>query len=156
MTMNVPDITIEDVNLQMDRSGRYIEGKIEIVLTIRNNSKLETYYVRKRAGNIDYDKGNRTLAVTLCESEPPRDVKADSSPFEPERVAILPDTAFYWQGLVSVWMKRILRPPGLREIVEVVDISDVQKVVCTVAYYTPLSAREETVSASFERTVRKH
>ena len=61
-----------------------------------------------------------------------------------------------------------MRPSGLREVVEVLDISDVQKVVCTVACHTspfrvePSDKREEvlaalsrwgaTVSASFERT----
>lgn len=45
-----------------------------------------------------------------------------------------------------------MRPPGLREMVEVLDISDVQKVVCTAA----LSKWGETVSASFERTLIEH
>jgi hypothetical protein len=40
-------------------------------------------------------------------------------PFEPEQVAILPDTTLQWQYLSSVWIKKIMRPPGSREIVAV-------------------------------------
>ena len=117
----------------------------------------------------DYDRGSHALSIGLYEKELPQDLKVGSTPFEPEQVAILPDTTFQWKYLISVWMKKIIRPPGLREIVEVLDISDVQKVVCTVAYHTspfrvePSDKREEilvalskwgkTVSASFERTL---
>jgi hypothetical protein len=71
--------------------------------------------------------------------------------------------------LLSLWTKKITRPAGSREIVEVINISDVQKVVCTVAYHTSpfradpsgkeedvpvaLSKWGETVAASFERTL---
>jgi hypothetical protein len=142
--MNSPDITIEDVSLQMDQSGMYIEGKVQISITLKNNSKSLTYYVLKRLRNIDYDKGGRTLSIGL---------------FESEQVAILPDTTLQWQYLIPMWMKKITRTPGLREIVEVLDISDVQKVVCTVAYHTsPFQVESsdeggETVVASFERTL---
>jgi len=69
-------------------------------------------------------------------------------------------------------MKKIARPTGLREIVEVLDISHVQKVICTVAYHTSPFGGEssdegkeelkapskwrETISGSFERTVAFH
>lgn len=169
LNMNSPDITIEDVNLQIEKSSRYIEGKVQIIITLKNNSKTLIYYVLKRPRNIDYDKGSHTLSIGLYEKELPQDIKVSSRPFEPEQVAILPDTTLQWQYLIPVWIKKIMRPSGLREIVEVLDISDVQKVVCTVAYHTspfrikPSDKREEvlvalskwgeTVSASFERTL---
>jgi len=170
--MNSSDITIEDVNLQIEKSGRYIEGKVQIIIALKNNSKTLIYYVLKRPRNIDYDKGSHTLSIGLYEKELPQDIKVSSTPFEPEQVAILPDTTLQWEYWVPVWMKKIMRPSGLREIVEVLDISDVQKVACTVAYHTsrfrvkPSDKREEvlvalskwgeTVSASFERTLINH
>ena len=170
--MNSSDITIEDVNLEIDKSGRYIEGKVQIIITLKNNSKTLIYYVLKRPRNIEYDQGSHTLSIGLYEKELPQDIKVSSNLFEPEQVAILPDTTFQWQYLFPVWMKKIMRPSGLREIVEVLDISAVQKVVCTVAYHTslfrlnPSDKREEmlvalskwgeTVSASFERTIINH
>ena len=170
--MNSADITIEDVSLQIEKSSRYIEGKVQIVITLKNNSKTLTYYVLKRPRNIDYDQDSHTLSIGLYEKELLQDVKVSSSPFEPEQVAILPDTTLQWQYLFPVWMKKITRPSGLREIVEVLDVSDVQKVVCTVAYHTSpfrlkpfdkrgemlvaLSKWGETVSASFERTLIDH
>ena len=172
LNMNSSDITIEDVNLQVEKSSRYIEGKVQIIITLKNNSKTLTYYVLKRPRNIDYDKGSHTLSIDLYEKELPQDIKVSSMPFEPEQVAILPDTTLQWQYLVPLWMKKITRPSGLREIVEVLDISGVQKVVCIVAYHTSpfrvkpsdkgeevlmaLSKWGETVSASFERTLINH
>jgi len=168
--MNSPDITIEDVQLQPDKSGRYIEGKVEVVVTLKNNSRVFTYYVLRRPRNIDYDKGSHTLSISLYEKETSRDV--GSSPTEPEQIAISPGATLHWQYLLPVWIKKITRPPGLREIVEVSDISRVQKVVCTVAYHTspfrvePSDKPEEvlvalskwgtTISASFERTIVDH
>jgi hypothetical protein len=61
--MNSPNITIEDVNLQIDKSGRYIEGKVHIIITLKNNSKTSIYYVLKRPQDIDYDKGSHTLSI---------------------------------------------------------------------------------------------
>lgn len=167
--MNSPDITIEDVNLRMDKTARHIEGKVQVGITLKNNSKTLIYYVLKRPRHIDYDKASHTLSIGLYEKELPQDIKVGSSPSEPEQVAISPDTTLQWQYLIPVWMKKIMRASGLREIVEVVDISDVQKVVCTVAYHTspfrvkPSDKSEEmpvafskwgkTVSASFERRV---
>jgi hypothetical protein len=169
LNMDSPDITIEDVTLEMEKSGRYIEGKVQIVITLKNNSKTVTYYMLKRPRDIDYDKGSHTLSIGLYEKEPPPDIKVSSRLFAPEQVTILPDTTLQWQYLVPVWMKKITRPPGLREIVEVLDISAVQKVVCTVAYHASpfrvnpsdegeevlmaLSKWGETVSASFERSL---
>jgi hypothetical protein len=169
LNMNSPDLIIEDVNLQIENSSRYIEGKVETIITLKNNSKTLTYYVLKRPRNIDYEKGSHTLSIGLYEKELPQDLKVSSSPFEPEQIAILPDTTLQWQYLLPVWLKKITRPSGLREIVEVLDISGVQKVVCTVAYHTspfrvkPSDKPEEvpgalskwgaTVSASFERTL---
>jgi len=152
--MNSSDITIEDVNLEMDKSGTYLEGKVQIILTLKNNSKTLVYYVLKRPRDINYDKGSHTLSIGLYEKELPQDINVSSRPFEPEQVAILPDTSLQWQYLIPLWMKKIARPPGLREIVEVLDISDVQKVICTVAYHTS-PFQVETVSASFERTMRR-
>jgi len=34
--MNSSDITIEDVNLQLEKSGTYIEGKVQIIITLKN------------------------------------------------------------------------------------------------------------------------
>jgi hypothetical protein len=165
--MNNRGITIEDIDLQLENS-RYIEGKVQIIITLKNNSKTLIYYVLKRPRNIDYDKGSHTLSICLYEKELPQDIKVSSSPFEPEQVAILPDTTLQWQYLIPVWIKKIMRPSGSREIVEVLNISNVQKVVCTVAYHTspfrkPSDEREEvqralskwgeTVSASFERAL---
>ena len=82
--MTSPDISIEDVHLQLDKSGRYMEGKVQ----------------------------------------------------EPEQVALLPDTLFHWEYLLPLWVKKITRPAGLKEIVEVLNISGAQKVFCTVAYHT--------------------
>ena len=168
--MNSPDITIEDVALQIEKSSRYIEGKVQIVIALKNSSKTLMYYVLKRPRNIDYDKGSHTLSIGLYEKELPQDIKVCSSLFEPEQVTILPDTTLQWQYLIPVWIKKIMRPSGLREIVEVLNISAVQKVVCTVAYHTspfgvkPSDEREEvpvalskwgeTVSASFTTTCR--
>jgi hypothetical protein len=170
--MSSSDITIEDVSLQIEESGRYIEGKVQIIMTLKNNSKTLTYYVLKQPRNIDYDKSSHTLSIGLYEKELPQLIKISSRPFEPEQVAILPDTTLQWQYLCPVWLKKIMRPSGSREIVEVLDISEVQKVVCTVAYHTspfgvkPSDEREEvlvahskwgeTVSASFERTLINH
>jgi len=167
--MNSSDITIEDVNLRIEKSSPYIEGKVQIIITLKNNSETLTYYVLKRPRNIDYDRGSHTLSIGLYEKELQQDIKVSSGPFEPEQVAILPDATLQWQYLVPVWMKKIIRPSGLREIVEVLDISAVRKVVCTVAYHTSpfrvessdkreevpvaLSKWGETVSASFERTL---
>lgn len=152
-----PDITIEEVTLQPEKSNLYIEGRVEITITLKNNSKTLTYYVLKRPRNIDYDQGSHTLSIGLYEKELPQDVKTSSSPFEPEQIAILPDTTLQWQYLLPVWMKKITRPAGSREMVEVLNISDVQKVVCTVAYHTsPFRVNRSdpsTVSASFERTL---
>ena len=170
--MSTSDIAIEDVNLQIEKSSRYIEGKVQIIITLKNNSKTLIYYVLKRPRNIDYDQGSHTLSIGLYEKELPQDMKVSSTPFEPEQVAILPDTTLQWQYLFPLWMKKIMRPSGLREIVEVLDISAVQKVVCTVAYHTSpfrvkpsdkpeevlvaLSKWGETVAASFERTLINH
>ena len=167
--MNNSGITIEDVNLQIEKSSRYIEGKVQIIITLKNNSRTLIYYVLKRPRNIDYDQGSHTLSIKKKKKELPQDIKVSSSPFEPEQVAILPDTTLQWQYLLPVWIKKIMRPSGLKEIVEVLDISRVQKVVCTVAYHTspfrikpsdkreevlvPLSKWGETISASFERTL---
>ena len=167
--MKSSDITIEDVNLQIDKSGRYIEGKVQIIITLKNNSKTLMYYVPKRPRNIDYDQSSHALSIGLYENELPQGIKVSSRPFEPEQIAILPDTTLRWQYLIPVWLKKLIRSPGLREIVNVLDISGVQKVNCTVAYHTspfriePFDKREEvpatfskwgeTVSASFERTL---
>jgi hypothetical protein len=168
--MNSPNITIEDVNLQIEKSGRYIEGKVQIIITMKNNSKTLIYYVLKRPRDIDYDKGSHTLSIGLYEKELPQDINVSSGLSEPEQIAILPDTLFQWEYLFSMWIKKITRSSGSREIVEVLNISDVQKVVCTVAYRTSpfrvetsdkqeevlvLSEWGETVSASFERTLNK-
>jgi hypothetical protein len=169
--MNGSKITIEDVHLQMEKSSGYIEGKVQVIITIKNNSKTLTYYVLKRPRAIDYDQGSHTLSISLYEKELPQDIKVSSGAYEPEQVAILPDTALPWQYLFPVWMKKITRPAGSKEIVEVLDITTVQKVVCTVAYHTspfrvePSDKREEmlvalskwgkTVSASFERTLSR-
>jgi hypothetical protein len=134
LNMNSPDITIEDVGLRLEKSDGAIEGKVRVVITLKNSSNTLTYYVLKRPRDIDYDRGSHTLSIGLYEKELPEGVQVSSSPFEPEQVAILPDTTFDWQYLVPVWMKKIMRPAGSMEIVEVVDISAVQKVVCTVAY----------------------
>lgn len=167
--MNSPGITIADVNLQPDKSGRYIEGKAEITITLKNNSKTLTYHVLKQPRHIEYDKDSHTLSIGLYEKELPQGIKASFRPFEPEQIAILPDTTFQWQHLLSLWMKKITRPAGAREIVEVLNIAAVQKVICTVAYHTSpfrinpsdndeevlmaLSQWGETVVASFERTI---
>ena len=155
LSMNSPAITIEDVNLQIDKSNEYIEGKAQIIITLKNNSKTLTYYILQRPRNIDYDRGSHTLSIDRYEKQQPQDIKVNSSPFEPEQVAILPDTILQWEYLLPVWLKKITRPSGSREIVEVLDISTVQKVVCTVAYHIgPFRANpSETVSASFERTL---
>jgi hypothetical protein len=167
LNMNSSDITIEDVNLQIEKSSGHIEGKVQVCITLKNNSKTSTYYVLKRPRTLNYDRGSHTFSIGLYEKELPEGVQVCSSPFEPEQVAILPDTTFDWQYLVPVWMKKIIRPAGLREIVEVVDISAVRKVVCTLACHTspfrvtPSDTPEEvrvalckwgeTVSESFER-----
>ena len=164
--MNSPAITIEDIHLQIQK---YIEDKAQITIRLRNNSKTSMYYMLKRPRNVDYDKGSLTLSIGLYEKALPRDIKVSSRPSEPEQVALLPDTTLEWQYLYPVWLKRIARPSGSREIVEVLNIYDVQKVVCTVAYHTSpfrvnpsdeaeevlaaLSKWGETVSASFERTL---
>jgi len=140
LNMNSSDITIEDVNLQIEKSSRHIEGKVQIIITLKNNSKTLIYYVLKRPRNIDYDNGSHTLSMGLYEKELPQDIKVSSSPIEPEQVAILPDTTLQWQYLIPMWLKKIMRPAGLREIVEVLDISDVQKVVLYGGIpYKPLS-----------------
>jgi hypothetical protein len=170
--MDSSDITIEDVHLQIEKSDRYIEGKAQIIITLKNNSKTLIYHVLKRPRSIDYDKSSHTLSIGLYEKEQAQDIKISSRLLEPEQVAILPDTTLQWQYLIPVWIKKIMRPPGSREIVEVLDISNVQKVVCTVAYHTspfrvePSDEREEvlvalskwgeTVSASFERMITNH
>jgi hypothetical protein len=152
--MNSRDITIEDVSLQLDKSGRYIEGKVGVVIALRNNSKTLTCYVLKRPRIIDYDKSSQTLTIGLYDEERPLDINAGSARFEPEQLAILPDATLQWQYLAPLWMKKITRPSGSREIVDVIDISGVQKVVCTVAFHTgPHSKWEEPVSASFERAL---
>jgi hypothetical protein len=128
--------------------------------------------VLKRPRNIDYDKGSHILSIDLYEKDLPQNIKVSSRPFEPEQVAILRDTMLEWEYMLPVWLKKIMRPSGSREIVEVLDISGVQKVVCTVAVYTSplrvnpsdegeevlgtLSKRGEMVSASFERTLINH
>lgn len=134
--MNSSGITIEDVNLQIEKSGSYIEGKVEVIITLKNNSKTSMYYMLKRPRNIEYDQSSHALSIGLYEKALPKDIKAGFRPFEPEQVAILPDTTFKWQYLLSVWTKKITRPAGSREIVEVINISNVQKVVCTIAYHT--------------------
>ena len=165
--MNSPDIIIENVHLQLDKSDRYIEGKVEVVITLKNNSQTSTYYMLKRPRNIEYDKGSHTLSIDLYENEPPQDISC--SPSEPEQIEILPGATLQWQYLLPVWMKKITRSSGSREIVEVSDISGVQKVVCTVACHTSpfrvdssqkpeevlvaLSKWGEKVSASFERSL---
>ena len=169
--MNSSDISIEDIRLQKDKSGRYIEGKVQIIITLKNNSKTLTYYVPKRPRDIDYDQSSRSLSIGLYENELPQDTKVSSRPFEPEHIAILPDASLQWQYLIPVWIKKITRAPGLREVVNVLDISGVQKVNCTVAFHTspfrvePFDNREEgavrgskwgeTASASFERTCQR-
>ena len=100
INMNSPDIAIEDVDLQLENSSGHIEGKVRVVITMKNNSKTLTYYVLKRPRTIDYDRDSHTLSIGLYEKELPQEVKGSSSPFEPEQVAILPDTAFQWQYLV--------------------------------------------------------
>ena len=167
--MNSPDITIEDVNLQIQKG---IEDKVQIIITLKNNSKTLKYYMLRRLRNIDYDRGSHILSIDLYEKELPQDIKISSRPFEPEQIAIPPDTTLQWEYLLPVWMKKIVRPAGLREIVEVINISGVQKVVCTVAYHTSpfrvnsigeqeevladLSKWGETISASFERNNFEH
>jgi len=167
--MNSPDITIEDVNLQIKKG---IEDKVQIIITLKNNSKTLKYYMLRRLRNIDYDRGSHILSIDLYEKELPQDIKISSRPFEPEQIAIPPDTTLQWEYLLPVWMKKIVRPAGLREIVEVINISGVQKVVCTVAYHTSpfrvnsiseqeevladLSKWGETISASFERNNFEH
>jgi hypothetical protein len=167
--MTNPDITIEDVHLQLDKSGRYMEGKVQVTITLKNNSKTATYYMFKRPRDIDYDKDSHTLSIGLYEKDLPQDVKVSSGPIEPEQVALLPDTIFHWEYLLPLWVKKITRPAGLKEIVEVLNISGAQKVVCTVAYHTSpfrvnpsiegeavpgnLSKWGKTVSASFAGTL---
>src|SRR5882762_8751943 len=100
--MNISDITIEDVNLQIDKSSRYIEGKVRIIITLKNNSKTSIYYVLKQPRNIDYDKGSHTLSIDLYEKDLLQDIKVSSRPFEPEQIAILPDTMLEWEYLLPV------------------------------------------------------
>ena len=156
--MNSPDITIEDVDLQKEKSSGYIEGKVRVIIALKNNSKTSTYYVLKRPRTIEYDRGSHTLSISLYEKDLLQGVKVSSGPVEPEQIAILPDSTLQWQYLIPVWIKKITRPAGSREIIEVLDISAVQKVVCTVAYHTsPLRDKwVETVSAGFERTLNNH
>ncbi len=47
----------------MEKSGRHIEGKVQIIITLKNNSKTSIYYVLKRPRNIDYDPGGHRPAV---------------------------------------------------------------------------------------------
>jgi len=148
--MTIPDVTIEDIKLHLDNSGRYIEGKVQVSIALKNNSSTMTYYVLKRPGDMDYDRGSQTLSIGLCEKQLPKD---SSSPFEPEQIVILPGATLEWQYMVPVWMKKITRPAGLREVVEVVNISDVQKVDCAVACHSrpTRAAWIGTVTSSFER-----
>jgi hypothetical protein len=137
--MNSPGLTVEDVSLQLDKSGRYIEGKVQVIITLKNNSPTSTCYVPKRPREIAYDKSSRTLTIGLYENEPP------PSPLSPpEQLPIPPATTLQWHYLIPLWMKKITRPPGSREIVEVLDLSAVQKVTCIAA---------PDISASFERTL---
>ena len=66
--------------------------------------------VLKRPRNIDYDQGSHALSIGLYEKELPQDIKVSSTAFEPEQVAILPDTTLQWQYLIPVWIKKIMRP----------------------------------------------
>ena len=148
--MNGPDISIEDVSLRLDNSRRHIEGKVQIVIALQNSSKTLSYYVLKRPRVIDYDRGSRTLAIGLYDL--PRGETGDTGAFEPEQVVIQPGSTLQWQYLIPVWMKKITRAPGLREVVEVLDISGVQKVDCVVQVRVGDKCGE-MVSASFERTI---
>jgi len=160
-----PDITIANITLQIQRS---LEDKLSVTITLKNNSTTSTYYFLKRPRQIDYDKGHHTLSIDLYEKLLPQDIKSGAHLFAPEQLVIPPNTSLNWQYLLPIWMKKITRPPGSREIVEVVNISGVQKVVCTVAYHTSpfhvnpsdnpedvpvaLAKWGKTVSAGFERT----
>lgn len=140
--MSRNDLLIEDVSLQLDKSGRYIEGKVQVAISIKNNSKSQTHHVLKRPREVDYDKSTRTLSISLYEK--PQPSHKDSAPLEPGQIAILPGATLHWQYLLPLWMKKITRPPGAPEIVQVLDLSGVQKVTCTVAH---------EISATFERTL---
>jgi hypothetical protein len=167
MSQNSPDITIEDVQLQLENNGGHIEGKVKLTIELKNNSKTLTYYILKRPRNIDYDQDSHSLSIGLSEKASAQDT--GSGAFEPAQIAIPPDTRLQWQYLLPLWMKKITRPHGSREVVEVVNISGVQKVACTVAYHTSpfrllpsdkpedlplaLSRWGATVSASFDKTL---
>jgi hypothetical protein len=164
--MDIPGITIEDIHLQLQK---YIEDKVQVVMTLRNHSKTLTYYMLRRPRTIEYDKGTRTLLIGLYEKELAVGRDLSFRPSEPEQIAISPDTILPWQYVVPVWMKKITRSPGTREKVEVFNIYGIQQVVCTVAYHphpfrlkpddeggdmlAALSKWGQTVSARFERTI---
>jgi hypothetical protein len=126
--MTTPDISIEDIRLHLQK---HIEDKVLIIMTLRNNSKTLTYYVSKRPRYVEYDRGSHTLSIALYA-------------MELSGITILPDTALEWRHLHPAWIKKIHRPRGSKEIVEVFDMYGVQKAVCTVG---------ENISASFDRTI---
>jgi hypothetical protein len=144
--MNSQDITIEEVNLRIDNASS-IEGKLHVTISLKNHARTTTYYVLKRPRNYDYDKAGNTLSIDLYEKAQPGEAKAGSRPFEPELLAIPPDSTLQWQYSLPIWIKKITRPPGAREMVDVMDISKAQRVVCTVAYHLdPSSAPLATVA----------
>jgi hypothetical protein len=133
--MSSSDIPIEDVNLKMDERNRYTEGKVQILITLNNKSKTSTYYVPKRPRNFEYDPGLQTLYIDLYEKELPQDIKVGYTPFEPEQVAVLPNTPLQSRYLLSVRIKKNKASSRSKEVL------------------AALSKWGEPPSASFETTL---
>jgi hypothetical protein len=131
--MSSENIQIEKLSIAQEQTATSDEMLITVVLS--NPSASSTMYVLDKLRNLDYDQSSHTLSIGLFEKEPGVNKKV-SHPFVPNQVPIPP------QGKIELTFRLPMKltryslakdePFGQKK--EILDISTVEKVTCTVAY----------------------
>ena len=163
--MSAENIQIEKLSIAQQQTDTSNDMLITVVLS--NPSANSTMYVLDKLRNLDYDQSSHTLSIGLFEKEPGAGKKV-SHPFIPNQVPIPPqgkiELTFRLPMKITKYSLAKDEPFGQKK--EILDISTVEKVKCTVAFspqtfqaesrvagqemLRDLSKWGQTVSATFE------
>ncbi len=134
------DIEIVDVQLTSRRAPldptsvrEEPQRWVDIVITLLNRSPDTTYHVIAELRRVQYDPVSRTLDVALREPEAVPGEMWSALRKAPQTVAILPGATHILQ--ISLPQRlTLLRSSGLGFREEVLDLGEVERVACQVAY----------------------
>lgn len=133
--MDAENIQIDKLSVARQRTDTADDLLITIVLS--NPSASAIVYVLDKLRNIDYDRSTHVLSIGLFEKEPAVNRKI-SHPFIPNQVLIQPKSNIELTFKIPIKVTRYSLSPDepFGQKREVLDISTVEKVKCTVAFST--------------------